>query len=112
MPNNHILTQNHSYNSYYPNPKYVIIGYMDPLGLWGSRRDCLEPRGGEFGFIMDCLEMCEGCLLLVFYSSKASPLQMAMPSEAEKQKNDMNFYHLGCCEKQLVRLSYHSGTFE
>ena len=32
VPNNHILTQNQYYNSYYPNPKYLIIGYMDPLG--------------------------------------------------------------------------------
>ena len=30
VPNNHILTQNHYYNSYYPNPKYLIIGYSDP----------------------------------------------------------------------------------
>ena len=32
VPNNHILTQNLYYNYYYPNPKYIIIGYMDPLG--------------------------------------------------------------------------------
>ena len=30
--NNHILTQNPYYNYYYPNPKYLIIGYMDSLG--------------------------------------------------------------------------------
>ena len=29
-PNNHILTQNLYYNHYYPNPKYKIIGYMNP----------------------------------------------------------------------------------
>ena len=27
-----ILTQNLYYNYYYPKPKYLIIGYMDPLG--------------------------------------------------------------------------------
>ena len=32
VPNNHILTQNPYYNYYYPKPKYLIIGYMDPLG--------------------------------------------------------------------------------
>ena len=32
VPNNHIPTQNLYYNYYYPNPKYLIIGYMDPLG--------------------------------------------------------------------------------
>ena len=32
VPNNHILTQNLYYNYYYPKPKYLIIGYMDPLG--------------------------------------------------------------------------------
>ena len=32
VPNNHIFTQNLYYNYYYPNPKYQIIGYMDPLG--------------------------------------------------------------------------------
>ena len=33
VPNNHILTPNLYYNYYYPNPKYLIIGYMDPLGF-------------------------------------------------------------------------------
>ena len=32
VPNNPILPQNLYYNYYYPNPKYLIIGYMDPLG--------------------------------------------------------------------------------
>ena len=32
VPNNYILTQNLYYSYYYPNPKYPIIGYMDPLG--------------------------------------------------------------------------------
>ena len=31
--NNHILTRNLYYNHYYPNPKHLIIGYMDPLGI-------------------------------------------------------------------------------
>ena len=31
-PNNHILTPNLYYSYYYPKPKYLIIGYMDPLG--------------------------------------------------------------------------------
>ena len=33
VPNNHILAQNLYYNCYYPEPKYLIIGYMDPLGF-------------------------------------------------------------------------------
>ena len=32
VPNNHILTQNLYYSYYYPKPKYLIIGYLDPLG--------------------------------------------------------------------------------
>ena len=32
VPYNHILTRNLYYNYYCPNPKYQIIGYMDPLG--------------------------------------------------------------------------------
>ena len=32
VPNNHILTQNLYQSHYYPNPKYLIIEYMDPLG--------------------------------------------------------------------------------
>ena len=31
-----MLTQNLYYNHYYPNPKYLIIGYMDPLGTGGA----------------------------------------------------------------------------
>ena len=30
VANKHVLTQNLYYNYYYPNPKYLIIGYMDP----------------------------------------------------------------------------------
>ena len=30
--NNHILTPNLCYNYYYPKPKYLIIGYLGPLG--------------------------------------------------------------------------------
>ena len=36
VPDNHILTQNLDYNYYYPDPKYLIIGYMDPLGIMKS----------------------------------------------------------------------------
>ena len=33
VPNNHIMpTRNLYSNSYYPKPKYLIIGYIDPLG--------------------------------------------------------------------------------
>ena len=35
VPNYHVLTQNLYYNYYYPNPKYLTIGYMDPLGYKG-----------------------------------------------------------------------------
>ena len=38
VPNNHILTQNLYHNSYYPKPKYLIIGHMDPLGQGPCRR--------------------------------------------------------------------------
>ena len=30
VPNNHILPPNLYYNHYYPNPKYLNIGYLDP----------------------------------------------------------------------------------
>ena len=33
IPKNHVLTQNLYYNPSYPNPKYPIIGYMDPKSL-------------------------------------------------------------------------------
>ena len=32
VPNGHIFTQILYYNDYYPKPKYLIIGYLDPLG--------------------------------------------------------------------------------
>ena len=32
VPNHHILTRNLYYNYWYPKPKYLIVGYMDPLG--------------------------------------------------------------------------------
>ena len=44
VPNNHIRTQNLYCNYYYPDPKYLIIGYMDRLGynylLSGSLAGC------------------------------------------------------------------------
>ena len=30
VPKNHILPPNLYYIYYYPNPKYLIVGYMDP----------------------------------------------------------------------------------
>ena len=42
--NNQILTQNLHYNYYYPNPKYLIIGYLDPLGEHASRMPYLDTR--------------------------------------------------------------------
>ena len=33
VPNNRILTQNLYYNYYYPKPKYLNIGYLDPQSL-------------------------------------------------------------------------------
>ena len=33
VPYNHILAQNLYYKYYYPKLKYLIIGYMDPLGM-------------------------------------------------------------------------------
>ena len=40
VPNNHILTSNlhYNHNYYYPKPKYLIIGYMDPLGKGAQDR--------------------------------------------------------------------------
>ena len=42
VPDNHILTQNlyYNYNYYYPKPKYLIIGYLDPLGKGAIRVRC------------------------------------------------------------------------
>ena len=33
VPDCHILAQDLYYNYYYTKPKYLIIGYMDPLGI-------------------------------------------------------------------------------
>ena len=44
VPNNHILTPNLYYNYYYPNPKYVIIGYMDPPGFRVLGRRYCSPK--------------------------------------------------------------------
>ena len=49
VPNNHILTQNLYYNYYYPKPKYLIIGYMDPLGT-------LIPSPPEFKDLIRTIE--------------------------------------------------------
>ena len=35
----HILAQNLYYSYYCPNPKYLIIGYMDPLGSLSRKKD-------------------------------------------------------------------------
>ena len=53
VPNNHILTPNLYYNYYYPNPKYLIIGYMDPLGclFWASWTLELDKSVSDFGFL-------------------------------------------------------------
>ena len=33
VPENHILTPSLYYNYYYLKPKYLLVGYMDPLGV-------------------------------------------------------------------------------
>ena len=38
VPNNQILTPNQYYKYYYPKPKYVIIGYLDPLQVVTTKR--------------------------------------------------------------------------
>ena len=53
VPNNHILTKNLYYNYYYPNPKYLNIGYMDPEGM--------RPRRWHQGFRLH-ERRCEGPL--------------------------------------------------
>ena len=48
--NNHILTQNLHYKYYYQNPKYLIIGYLDPLGSFlESEPETLRLRLGVQG---------------------------------------------------------------
>ena len=34
VPNIHILTRNLRFNYHYPKTKYLIIGYLDPLGMY------------------------------------------------------------------------------
>ena len=52
VPHNHnILTQNLYQNYYDPNPKYPIVGYMDPLGY--ILRAMSEPRVG--GYVMSAV---------------------------------------------------------
>ena len=38
VASHHILTQHLYYNDYYPEPKYLIIGYLDPLGFKVDQR--------------------------------------------------------------------------
>ena len=54
VPNNHILTQNLYYNSYYPKLKDPIIGYLDPLGTL-----IVPDRGlGEVGGMRSAQDSC------------------------------------------------------
>ena len=51
VPSNHILTPNLYYNSQYPKPKYLTMGYLDPEGdmgfkVWGMG---FKAKGWEFG---------------------------------------------------------------
>ena len=52
---NHILTQNLYYNYYYPNPKYLIIGYMDPLGYVAP---CIGRCFGAYGLGVEGPQRC------------------------------------------------------
>ena len=59
VSDNHILTQNQYYRFSYPNPRYLIILYMDPLGissmylvplrLMSLAAPSREARGGMLG---------------------------------------------------------------
>ena len=54
VPNNQILTQNLYNNYYYPRPKYLIIGYLGPLGY---RRQI--PGASLAGHIGGCIRIME-----------------------------------------------------
>ena len=69
VANNHILTPNLYYNYYHPNPKYPVIGYMDPLGLLSLQKFKAPPLGQ----LRPCcasdtlnLKTCALCLLNAF----------------------------------------------
>ena len=47
VPNNRILTQNLYYNYYYPKPKYLIVGYLDPLGTYVTGRHGISFQSGR-----------------------------------------------------------------
>ena len=48
VPNSHILTQNLYYKYYYPKPKYLIIGYLDPLNPTTPRKLFPKPAGFDY----------------------------------------------------------------
>ena len=45
VPNGHILSQNLCYNYYYPKPKYLICGYLDPKA--DEKPEALNPLKGK-----------------------------------------------------------------
>ena len=49
VPNIRILAQNLYYNYYYPKPRYLIIGYLDPLG-----KECEKAAEVKFGASRAC----------------------------------------------------------
>ena len=54
LPNNHRLAQNLSHIYYYQKPKYLFIGYLDPLGatrtcVWTCAGSGLEPLAPPLG---------------------------------------------------------------
>ena len=69
VPNNQILTHNLYYNSYYPNPKYRIIGYMDPVGKGPMLQDVSSNPERRRPFatslhlrvMLPCNDQCNGC---------------------------------------------------
>ena len=63
VPNNHILTQNLYYNYYYPKPKYLIIGYLDPLGYLGNSKFQVTGHGTISGREHGCLLAANDSLL-------------------------------------------------
>ena len=74
VPNNHILTQTLYYNYYYLKPKYLIIGYMDPLGkFWETCRGHLSFH--EFSFMFgDFVAAAAGLTVLFFVISRSQEL--------------------------------------
>ena len=97
VPNNHIPTQKLYYNYYYPKPKDLIVGYLDPLGYMHILR---AHRGDMAKWTLWDLNSAEDLKDYLWTPGVAEEFHLPDPKPLGPTKTQKTFRLLGACTSE------------